>query len=777
MKKIRMSIKWQLMAICVFLVVVPVVVLGLLSYRSVSQETMKEIEESLGQQSLDWQIISESYAGQIEGVLEREDQLIRQHVAAISLDVKKMMELTVETYGPTPPRNVVEDLYDKIASIKVGQTGYVYLIDKDGNYVVSKDRLRDGENIWMAEDSDGRYFIQEMVNEGRLLKGDGIYPIDYPWKNIGETAPRMKLAGIAYFEPWDLIIGASSYYSDFRSADLAETLKESLKTRIAQEQIGETGYIWVVNSAGEYIVSKDRIRDGENIWEAKDADGVFFIQVMVEEAKKKAAGEFYIHYYPWQNTGETRSRMKLAAVTYVPEFDWVIGPSAYHEEFMGGLFRIRNLTILICAIAVGAGILISLFFSIRIARPLSAATNLADELAQGNFQVQKLKVKSRNEIGVVLEAFGRMIDVLKYKADIINKYAGGDFSQSIDLASDNDKLGRSLLQMRNSLNDVLMQVNAAVDQVTSGSDQVAQSSQSLSQGASEQASSLEEISSSLNEINSQARQNAENASQASALATAAVEKAEAGNERMKDLRVAMTKINDSSDEIKKIVKVIDDIAFQINLLALNANVEAARAGKWGKGFAVVAEEVRNLAVRSGSAVSETTAMVEESIKNIDQGTQLAESTGTQLEEIVQGSNKVADFLGEIALASKEQAQGVEQINGGLEQIDQVTQSNTASAEQSASAAEELAAQGQELKGLIARFTLSDDDGGSGRAGRDRKMDFSAADNGAQDKDFDDSAPADAPVFTAAKTAEDKKTTTPVNPKDVIKLDDDDFGQF
>lgn len=218
----------------------------------------------------------------------------------------------------------------------------------------------------------------------------------------------------------------------------------------------------------------------------------------------------------------------------------------------------------------------------------------------------------------------------------------------------------------------------------------------------------------MNEIGGQSKQNSENATEASALAKTATSNADAGNEQMQGLVSSMVKINESSDEIKKVVKVIDNIAFQINLLALNANVEAARAGKYGKGFAVVADEVRNLAVRSADAVKETTEIVEASARNVEEGTKSAEETATQLAEIVQGSSKVADFLGEIAQASKEQAQGVEQISSGLEQIDQVTQANTASAEESASASEELAAQAQQLKVMVARFKLGSDGAGTGK---------------------------------------------------------------
>jgi methyl-accepting chemotaxis protein len=152
--------------------------------------------------------------------------------------------------------------------------------------------------------------------------------------------------------------------------------------------------------------------------------------------------------------------------------------------------------------------------------------------------------------------------------------------------------------------------------------------------------------------------------------------------------------------------VIDDIAFQINLLALNANVEAARAGKYGKGFAVVAEEVRNLATRSAEAVQETTGIVEESVKNMEAGTEAGQATGEQLDAIVGGARRVTQYLDDIAAASREQADAINQITEGLDQIDQVTQENTASAEESASAAEELASQSEQLQSMVADYRVA-----------------------------------------------------------------------
>jgi len=359
---------------------------------------------------------------------------------------------------------------------------------------------------------------------------------------------------------------------------------------------------------------------------------------------------------------------------------------------------------LLVSIVLGIGIALLLIRSIT--GPLALVTALSRKVAAGDFAIDRTEVKSKDELGALIVAFYNMVEGLKEKATIIENIANGNLTNAIPLASEDDNLGRSLQLMQKSLNEILTQVNIAVEQIASGSDQVSTAAQSLSQGATEQASSLEEITASSNEIHGQSKQNAENATTANQLAKLASMNASEGNQRMEDLMSLLEKMTKSSEDTKKIVKTIDDIAFQVNLLALNANVEAARAGKYGKGFAVVAEEVRNLAVRSGNAVRETTQMVEESILNIQQVNQTAEATGGQLNEILTNANKVADFLEEIAASSHEQAVAMGQINGGLDQIDQVTQANTASAEESASAAEELNGQAQQLKIMVSRFQLS-----------------------------------------------------------------------
>lgn len=288
---------------------------------------------------------------------------------------------------------------------------------------------------------------------------------------------------------------------------------------------------------------------------------------------------------------------------------------------------------------------------------------------------------------------------------------GAASSRNLSLRVTADYQG-SLAALKNDINltlnnlcEAMREVTDAVERVNSNSHQIDGASQSLSQGAMQQAAALEEIGSSMTEIASQTKTNAENATQASSLAKSARDNAETGSQQMQDMVSAMNGINDSSQQIAKIIKVIDDIAFQTNLLALNAAVEAARAGQHGKGFAVVADEVRNLAGRSAKAAKETAELIESSNSKVEKGLSIAAVTAESLAGIVDGIVKVTSLAGEIATASNEQAQGVAQINLGLNQVDSVAQQNTASAEETASAASLLSAQATSLHDMVSLFKL------------------------------------------------------------------------
>ncbi len=251
-----------------------------------------------------------------------------------------------------------------------------------------------------------------------------------------------------------------------------------------------------------------------------------------------------------------------------------------------------------------------------------------------------------------------------------------------------------------SLKKVMKGLEESSTQVAQASNELSGASQQLAEGSSEQASSLEETAATLNESSSMLQRTSENTTQASRISETATESSEKGRIEMEDMMTSMQKLNDSSQEISKIIKVIDDIAFQTNILSLNAAVEAARAGEAGAGFAVVAEEVRNLAQRSAKAANDTKVIIEKNIVLSKDGMLVAEKVKTSLSEIGRNSQALNSLIEEINTAAKEQVHGINQINQALNQMEQVTQQNAANAEETASSSEELNAQAEILESLV-----------------------------------------------------------------------------
>ena len=458
------------------------------------------------------------------------------------------------------------------------------------------------------------------------------------------------------------VIGALYVGVDVRS-ELA-----LLKDKIRAHGIGQSGGYFVIDGKpgadqGKVLIDRNTAREGKNLLDAKDADGLAWVREMID--RKDGTLRHTLADTDGAQGGKARERFTV--FTQYPDWKLVIAGTAYVDELEADLVSARN-RFLLLGLALGALLAGGLYWMLRraVSTPLAEVVNVAQRVAAGDL-THRLPATRRDEIGQLMRA--------------VNGVGDG-------------------------LTGIVDKVRASASTIASSTGQIAAGNADLSARTEAQAGSLERTASSIEELAATVRQNADSAQHAHDMVQSASEAANAGGQTVERLVGTMSGIHATAQKIADITGIIDGIAFQTNILALNAAVEAARAGEQGRGFAVVAGEVRSLAQRSAAAAKEIKELINRSVEEVQAGNEAARGAGDAMQDIVTRVERITGLMGEISHASREQSQGIEEVNRAVTSMDEVTQQNAALVEEAAAAAESLRQQAQELRGAVDVFRLA-----------------------------------------------------------------------
>ncbi len=528
-----------------------------------------------------------------------------------------------------------------------------------------------------------------------------------------------------YLTSYEPIYGADNSIVGVLYVGIPQQSAKLLRQAILDIKIGTTGYLWVIDPQGRYVISKDGKRDGQDISQAQDSNGVFFVKEVIKKSMAAKPGEVVEQFYQWKNAGDAKIRNKIARVIYFEPWDWVIGAGSYEDEFLAGATAIEKMAdrgsiVLIAVILVSlvASVLVWMLVSAGISKPIVGIANAINKVAETRDLTIEVPTGGRDEIGIMARQFNRMLELLRNSFVLVSQAATDVDSRAQDVyqrATANQKRAQTQEEKMKQMRNIVEQMKATAGEVAAASNDQREAAtassktvdglvvgmKSVSESSSSQvkeAGSANERVEAMGETGSKVVQTAQNqglqvkgvtqavskmndsmaalndaTSKAMGFADSTLQAVDEGKISVEATVDGMHAISESSDQISEIITVITEIAEQTNLLSLNAAIEAARAGSHGKGFAVVADEVGKLAQRSSEAAKEITQLIKDSVERVAEGTKLSDQSRKALEKIAAGGGTNLKAIGDISKAADVMSEGTRNVDEMMKVLNQMAE--------------------------------------------------------------------------------------------------------